>query len=77
MGCVSIPHIRIRVHFLTPHSEGHHLLPAGRLVVVGNQAYHCCVVRNVSVKVPALASRLIFNAVPGQVIKNNYKKYNQ
>ena len=30
--------------FLTPHSEGPHLLPVGCLVVVGNQAYHCSVV---------------------------------
>ena len=27
--------------FLTPHTEGPHLLPVGRLIVVGNQAYHC------------------------------------
>jgi hypothetical protein len=25
---------------LTPHSESPHLLPVGRLVIVGNQAYH-------------------------------------
>ena len=30
--------------FLTPHSEGPHLLPVGHLVIVGNQAYHCSVV---------------------------------
>ena len=29
------------VIFLTPHSEGPHFLPVGRLVIVGNQAYHC------------------------------------
>ena len=28
--------------WLTPHSDGPHLLPVGCLVVVGNQAYHCC-----------------------------------
>ena len=36
--------VECEVIFLTPHSEGPHLLPVGRLVVVGNQAYHCCVV---------------------------------
>ena len=37
--------VECEVIFLTPHSEGPHLLPVGRLVVVGNQAYHCSVVR--------------------------------
>ena len=37
--------IECKVIFLTPHSEGPHLLPVGRLVVVGNQAYHCSIVR--------------------------------
>ena len=32
------------VIFLTPPSEGPHLLPVGCLVVFGNQAYHCSVV---------------------------------
>nr|AAM55226.1 CA protein [Schistosoma japonicum] len=36
--------VECEVIFLTPHSEGPHLLPVGRLVVVGNQAYHCSVV---------------------------------
>jgi hypothetical protein len=36
--------IEYEVIFLTPHSEGIHLLPVGRLVIVGNQAYHCSVV---------------------------------
>uniref|UniRef100_A0A673XUU2 non-specific serine/threonine protein kinase n=1 Tax=Salmo trutta TaxID=8032 RepID=A0A673XUU2_SALTR len=36
--------IECEVIFLTPHSEGPHLLPVGHLVVVGNQAYHCSVV---------------------------------
>ena len=36
--------IELEVIFLTPHSEGPHLLPVGRLVVVGNQAYHCSVI---------------------------------
>ena len=36
--------VECEVIFLTPHSEGPHLLPVGRLVIVGNQAYHCSVV---------------------------------
>ena len=36
--------VECEVIFLTPHSEGLHLLPVGRLVVIGNQAYHCSVV---------------------------------
>ena len=32
------------VVFLKPHSECHHLLPVGCLVVVGNQAHYRCVV---------------------------------
>ena len=39
--------VECEVIFLTPHSEGPHLLPVGRLVVVGNQAYHCSVVYKV------------------------------
>ncbi len=30
---------------LTPFSQGTHLLSVGRLIVVGDQAYHCCVIR--------------------------------
>ncbi len=30
--------------FLTPFSEGTHLLSVGRLIVVGDQAYHRCVI---------------------------------
>ena len=37
--------VECEVIFLTLHSEGPHLLPVGRLVVVGNQGYHCSVVR--------------------------------
>jgi hypothetical protein len=33
--------IEFEVIFLTSNSEGPHLLPVGRLVVVGNQVYHC------------------------------------
>ncbi len=29
---------------LTPFSQGTHLLSVGRLIVVGDQAYHCCVI---------------------------------
>ncbi len=29
---------------LAPFSQGTHLLSVGRLIVVGDQAYHCCVV---------------------------------
>ena len=32
------------VIFLARLRQGPHLLPVGRLIVVGNQAYHCCVV---------------------------------
>nr|AAX30470.1 SJCHGC03833 protein [Schistosoma japonicum] len=42
---LSFVDVECEVIFLTPHSEGPHLLPVGRLLVVGNQAYHCCVVR--------------------------------
>ena len=34
--------VECEVIFLTPHSEGPHLLPVGCLVIVGNQADHCC-----------------------------------
>ena len=36
--------VECEVIFLTPHSKSPHFLPLGRLVVVGNQAYHCSVV---------------------------------
>ena len=36
--------VEFEIIFLTPHSEGPHLLPLGHLSVVGNQAYHCSVV---------------------------------
>ena len=36
--------VECEVIFLTPHSEGPHLLAVGRLVDFGNQAYRCCVV---------------------------------
>ena len=42
---LSFVDVECEVIFLTPHSEGPHLLPVGRLIVIGNQAYHCCVVR--------------------------------
>ncbi len=29
---------------LTPFSQGTHLLPVGRLIVVGDQTYHRCVI---------------------------------
>ncbi len=29
---------------LTPFCQGTHLLSVGHLIVVGDQAYHCCVV---------------------------------
>ncbi len=29
---------------LAPFSQGTHLLSVGRLIVVGDQAYHCCVI---------------------------------
>ncbi len=32
------------VVLLTPFSQVTHLLSVGRLIVVGDQAYHCCVV---------------------------------
>ncbi len=32
------------VVLLTPFSQGTHLLSVGRLIVVGDQAYHCCVI---------------------------------
>ena len=44
--------VECEVIFLTSHSEGPHLLPVGRLVVVGNQAYHCCVVRKLVLATP-------------------------
>ncbi len=31
---------------LTPFSQGTHLLSVGRLIVVGDQAYHRCVISN-------------------------------
>ena len=41
---LSFVDVECEVNFLTPHSKGPHPLPVGRLVVVGNQAYHCSVV---------------------------------
>ncbi len=32
------------VVLLAPFSQGTHLLSVGSLIVVGDQAYHCCVV---------------------------------
>ena len=36
--------IECEVIFLTPHSEGPHLIPTGCFVVGGDEAYYCCVV---------------------------------
>ena len=37
-------HIQGKVVILTPHCQVSDLLPIGCLIVVGDQAYHCCVV---------------------------------
>ncbi len=39
---------------LTPFSQGTHLLSVGCLIVVGDQAYHCCVVSKFDDDVGAL-----------------------
>ena len=36
--------IEREVIILEPHSQGPHVLPVGCLVIIGNQAYYCCVI---------------------------------
>ncbi len=41
---------------LTPFSQGTHLLSVGRLIVVGDQAYHLCVISKFDDDVGAVCS---------------------
>ncbi len=36
--------VELEVVLLTPFSQGTHLLSVGRLIIVGDQAYHRCVI---------------------------------
>ena len=38
-----LDHVEGEVTVLAQHGQGSDLLPIGCLVVVGDQAYHCCV----------------------------------
>ena len=39
-----LDHVEGEVVVLAPHGQVSDLLPIGRLIVVGDQAYHCCVI---------------------------------
>ena len=39
-----LAHIEREVVVLAPHCQSSDLLPIGHLIIVGDQAYHCCVV---------------------------------
>ena len=43
-----LAHIEGEVVVLAPHYQFSDLLPIGRLIIVGDQAYHCCVVRKLN-----------------------------
>ncbi len=56
-GCVfSADDVEGEVVLLTPFSQGTHLLSVGRLIVVGDQAYHRCVISKFDDDVGAVCS---------------------
>ena len=54
-----LDHVEEEVVVLAPHGQVSDLLPIGCLIVVGDQAYHCCVVSKLNVGVGVVPGRAV------------------